>query len=865
MAGFRCPFCGQSMRSGARYCSNCGQTAASPPGAGGGKGRQAGTALVSTTQLTIRWPGGQTQVVPIQKDVLCLGRDGSNDVVVDFRTVSRQHARLEKQNGVYHVVDLGSTNGTTLNGQQLAANARYPLKQGDVLRIGDVAGNSVSLTFADGSAPGGPMVTRELDLRGRTSLVLGRAPQCDVPLPAPTVSWHHARVDQTASGVVLRDLGSTNGTFVGGRRVTAHRLQPGDRIQIGPFQLVYQPSSLTQIGGILDFRLDGLGLLRRVQDRQKKGETKIILNDVSLSIRPGEFVALVGGSGAGKSTLMNALSGFKRADGGQVLVNGTDLYENFGLYRTQMGYVPQDDIIHLGLPVYNALRYAAWLRLPPDTLSQETGRRIDEVLRKVGMTEQKKQLVSSLSGGQRKRVNIGLELLAEPGLFFLDEPTSGLDPGLEKRMMDTLRHLSDEGRTIVLVTHATANITLCDLVAFMAQGRLVFVGPPDEARRFFGVADFADIYTSLEPPPTPGNPEPDPVQVAEQWEARFRASPCYQTCVSGRQASIQRGRNPGRAAASTSPGPAHTSPGMLLRQFLILARRYFELILRDRMSLIVLLAVMPCIGLLLLLIGQRCDLIGETADEIARQVADRGSYRVVARAQTLLLMMSLAAVLLGLFGASYEIIREWAIYRRERMVNLAIGPYVLSKVMVLMGFALVQCLALLAVLSLKVELPERGILLAAPLEMYVTLLLATLTSVALGLLISALVRSQNMVIYVILVILFVQIIFAGVLFDLPKATTPLSYLTVTRWTMEALGSTADMEALKSLGKSEVILPADPALGLPEQRHEIPDKFELKLDYTHTKGHLLSRWAILLAFAGLWLGLTGVTLRSRDEL
>src|SRR5205085_8747402 len=295
----------------------------------------------------------------------------------------------------------------------------------------------------------------------------------------------------------LRDIGSTNGTFVNGQRISQHTLVPGDVIQIGAFKLVYDGDSLDQYDQRGALRIDARNLSRMVASGRA---SRLILKDVSLSIEPREFVALVGGSGTGKSTLMNALSGYAQATGGHVLVNGDDYYRNFDAYRTVLGYVPQDDIIHRTLPVDRALRYAAQLRLPADTAGAEIGQRITRVLDDVEMTPHRDKLVENLSGGQRKRVSIGAELLADPSLFFLDEPTSGLDPGLEKKMMYTLRRLADSGRTVILVTHATANITQCDHVAFMSDGRMVFFGPPAEALPFFNVTsgDFADIYTKLE-------------------------------------------------------------------------------------------------------------------------------------------------------------------------------------------------------------------------------------------------------------------------------------------------------------------------------------------------------------------------------
>jgi len=316
-----------------------------------------------------------------------------------------------------------------------------------------------------------------MELLGKTgSITIGRDPTSTIHLPGVVVSWSHARIDTVAERRVLVDLNSTNGTFVNGARISGSQLlREGDVIQVGPFKLVYQATGLQQYAEVGGVRLDGVRIVREVGSG---GDTKRILDDISLSVLPREFIAVVGTSGAGKSTLLKALSGVAKAQGGQVLVNGDNLYQHFDLYRTMIGYLPQDDILHRDLKVADALRYSAKLRLPPDTSSAEIERRIDKVLEDVEMVAQKDQVINSLSGGQRKRVGIAAELLAEPRLIFLDEPTSGLDPGLEKKMMYTLRRLADAGRTIVLVTHATANITQCDHVCFLSQGRMAYYGPP---------------------------------------------------------------------------------------------------------------------------------------------------------------------------------------------------------------------------------------------------------------------------------------------------------------------------------------------------------------------------------------------------
>ena len=219
-------------------------------------------------------------------------------------------------------------------------------------------------------------------------------------------------------------------------------------VQIGPYKLVYDQAGFTQYTPGGNYRIDALHLERRVLiggglSRLVGGAAteRLILRDVCLSVYPREFVALVGGSGAGKSTLLNAMSGFAPADG-RVLVNGDDLYDNFAAYRSILGYVPQDDIIHSLLPVRSALTYAARLRLP-DATGPEIDARVNKVLSEVEMSEHADKQVGRLSGGQRKRVSIASELLAEPGLFFLDEPTSGLDPGLELSLI----HISPAGRS----------------------------------------------------------------------------------------------------------------------------------------------------------------------------------------------------------------------------------------------------------------------------------------------------------------------------------------------------------------------------------------------------------------------------------
>ncbi len=909
-----CRFCGQPLRNpAARFCPSCGQDLSGS--------LSAPLKEDIRPYLIMRAMGEAPTEVRLSRTNISIGRMPTSDIVLPQSYVSGNHGRLEFKDPAWIYTDLDSTNGTYINGER---QTQVALHDGDILRIGDPQGNSVSLTFRLPSDGKDTLLHGQAHLGGTAlgdqqaqSFSIGRNPQADLPLEAAVVSWNHARLDHTTRGDILTDLNSTNGTFVNGQRIRQPvPLKQGDVVQIGPFKLIKDAHGLQRYGATSGVRVDGVKLDREVGPNNKRRK---ILSEVNVSIYPREFVALVGGSGAGKSTLLKALNGFTRADG-EVLINGDNLYQHFDLYRTLIGYVPQDDIIHKELTVENALRYAARLRLPPDTSEKEVEERVAKVLRQVQMESQREQVIGNLSGGQRKRVSIAVELLADPRLFFLDEPTSGLDPGLDKQMMKTLRDLADNGRTVILVTHATANITFCDHVCFMAQGRMVYFGPPKEASKFFGIEsdDFADIYAILNAP----DPQKSARQVAEEWEARFRQSPYYEKYVADRLESRP-------AVAAVGPAETAQMPRVNpLRQFAVLTRRYVDLVLRDRLLLTILLSIMPILGLLLLIISKPNWLVGDSERVIAQQLAadlaagkNTASYYIVTQSQTLLFMMGLASVLLGVFASAYEIVKEQAIYQRERMVTLRLVPYLLSKVLVLSAFALIQCLLLLIVVGLKVEYPFDGVILPALLEMYITLVLGALVSIMMGLFISSLVPNSNSVIYLILFLLFFQIIFAGVIFELPGPAGQLSRLTQTRWVIESLGISADLEGLNRLSRNE--FQSDPLTQEVSTEVEQPDPdwkpvtiitetktipvevrgvtemaevpvptiienpietvtktvsreitftpdpitvrspARFQLDYTRTPEHLIRNWLILIGFGLFFTGGTLLSLRQKD--
>lgn len=812
---------------------------------------------LSEKQLIVSWPGHQV-TIPLTKPVVHLGRTSNgNDIVVHYPVVSRYHATLKLENGSYTLLDgqtrdgeyRPSSNGLYLRGQRIK---EHKLSSGDIIQIPDRNENFITLLYFDAATP--PLAPPER-VRLDYEISLGRDKQNDVVLDDPTVAAFHAIISPVGQGHALRDLGSSSGVYVNGQRIQQVTLKPNDLIRLGAAQLRYDGLALVS----LDLRYPGIRLAafnihKQVKVKKEKPADsgyKVLLNNVSLAIQPREFVAIVGGSGAGKSTLLDALNGFRPAEG-QVLINGDNLYQNFDLYRRSIGYVPQDDIIHRELTVAEALRYVARLRLPADTPDKDIEERIDYVLAQVAMSDKKILLVKQLSGGQRKRVSIAVELIADPGIIFLDEPTSGLDPGLDKKMMFTLKQVAQAGKTVILVTHATGNITECDLVAFFAAGgSLVFYGPPKDALTFFEVSDFAEIYNKVEQ-------EPD------RWFEAFESSTYHDLYVKKRlgpvcpgcsrplkkeqakfcdhcgynlaeaQPADQEQKSPARQRRTSLWQKLTTS----LSQMTILTRRNLTLLVRDRRNFFFLLLQAPVIALLLFLVMEP----GQFGKGISAEAAD------LAGIQKTLFVLACIATWFGLINAVREIVKELPIYRRERLVNLSISAYVGSKLLVLLGLSTVQTFMLALIVGWRAGFPWAGsTFLPGPLEIFATLLLVTFTAACFGLFLSAVMSREDRVMSVMPLFLIPQIVFAGIVFTLEGGARWVSWLTFSRWGVEALGSTVNLPELRKVASYSV--PVD----------------ELPFVFAHTPAYLLQNWAILAGFALLSIVLTVFALRRQDVI
>ena len=422
-----------------------------------------------TARLEISTDNSTPQTTSLDASLMTIGRSPQNVIILkNDPKISRLHAQIHHTGTGYVLADLNSALGTLVNGKKLSSQKNWQLAEGDLIQIGQYqlkftyqetqtpqaaifSGIETQIYLDQETIPPLPSDALEtLDLKNRDTLNVGRDSANDLVINHPMVSRFHSQISRQADGFVIFDLNSSNGTFTNGEAVKGYRrLQVGDQIRIGPCQLTFKPNDILS-------RQDSEGNLSidAIELNQAISKDVNLLQNITLSIQAREFVVIAGVSGGGKSTLLDALNGFRPATSGNVLINGTDLYQNFNAYRTEIGYVPQRDIVHMELTVEEALDYAAQLRMPADTTSAERQMRVREVLSDLGLTHRRDVPVKALSGGQIKRVSIGVELLTKPSLFFLDEATSGLDPGTEAELMQLLRKLADQGRTIILITHA---------------------------------------------------------------------------------------------------------------------------------------------------------------------------------------------------------------------------------------------------------------------------------------------------------------------------------------------------------------------------------------------------------------------------
>ncbi len=679
-----------------------------------------------------------------------VARDKSADVPVGDPLVSREHLVLECAPAGWILRDAGSTRGTYLDGTRVVQLLVPPAPEALTVHLGAPDGPAVEIRRQPAAVPEQQAPPpRPAPAPGR--ITIGRVPECDLPLDDVQVSRRHAELCVEGGRAILRDTASANGTFVNGRRITERELAIGDRVGIGTTTLVWDGTRLATPG-----RSDDALVARHLRVATREG--KVLLDDVSLSVPDRGLVAVIGPSGAGKSTLLGALTGLRPAASGTVTWRSQDLYASYDALRSRIGLVPQDDTLHPQLTVRRALAFAAKLRLPDDAAEAERAARVDAVLHDVDLVRQADQRIDSLSGGQRKRVSIALELLTAPPLLFLDEPTSGLDPGLDKQVMATMRRLADGDRVVLVVTHSVLNLEHCDRVLLLAPGgRTAFYGPPASLLPFFGASSYAEVFARLEEP---------------GWHTRFIASPEHEQFVGG--------TDPVPPPALPEPPPPRTPHPW--KQMRTLAHRNLAVVAADRTLLVLLLAMPLALALLARAVEGGSGLAA--SDELSAQ-----------EAQQRLTVLVLGGCLMGSALAIREMVKERAVYARERAVGLSPAAYLLSKAVVVAALVALEAFAFTFLALVGLPGPPQPLLLPGGLEVAVAVAAAAVALGMAGLAVSAAVRSADQTMPALVGLIMTQLVLCGGLIAVAgrSGLDQLSWLAPARFSFAAAASTVGLE------------------------------------------------------------------------
>jgi ABC-type multidrug transport system ATPase subunit/pSer/pThr/pTyr-binding forkhead associated (FHA) protein len=819
---------------------------------------------------------------------LVFGREPAQaHVVIQHPNVSSRHATFSLN--PFTVQDLGSKSGTWVDRARLDPQQPRPLDHHSFVAIGPVvvpaalvlqlgqalyggAGAPAPATGIAQQFPGAPAhagaaqaghaqpaisaepararkhktIIGQVQLGGADgggSKSIGRTPENDIPIPHPQVSSRHAILHTSGGQLFLEDRNSANGTYVRGQRIPPGQrvpVQHGEKVFIGPMPLLIQIAG-QDVSVIVEdaaswegrplYEIEAWDLVLQVPDRDNPSELKTLLDHVSFKALPGDFIALMGPSGAGKTTLLLTLNGYLPPSAGQVRINGEDLYSIYDALRGSIGYVPQDDIVHPELTVYEAVRYSAKFRLPPDYSEEEIDRRVRTTLAQLGLENVSHLQIGRpekkiLSGGQRKRVNIAMELVTDPVIMFLDEPTSGLAADDTAALVSLLHDLAKQtGKTIITTIHQPAKdeFEKFNLALILGPGGVtMFYGSPHDGYQFFG-----SLLTRQGRKNSVDNPRDmfDMLNQRERpiWEAMRAQNPAAQRFMARAQAAREwhdeymNPQNPifqkmfaGKRAVGTGSGQqsvSRTRPSTS-GQFGLLFSRYFKIKARDVGGTAIMLLQAPIIGVLLALVfGGQKDAIPYWCLGAMQELATKsgglgaGSDEVLKNMQATpdnagsIFFLVVAAVWFGTSNAAREIVSERAIYKRERMVNLKLFNYVFSKFLLLSLFCVIQCTVLLAIVFFALGYNGGPEAFAISL---VTMTVTAMNSVAIGLLLSTLVSSAEAAMALTPIALIPQVVLGGLM--VPMTTNPLLEVPMlampARWGFQGVVSQERMAVAK---------------------------------------------------------------------
>lgn len=807
---------------------------------------QFGRDIVDKIPQQTKGPSTMALDVPeLLREPVIVGREVDCDIVLDAPQISRHHAELQYTGAGWRVVDLGSANGTFVNDRARRID-EVVVTEDDVLFFGSYRFPVTRIRdFLD---------TGQEDIHGGTVplpldkpvITIGRGLDNDVVIDAPPISRHHARLVRAEGGLYIEDLGSANGTFIDGDVIEGRTLiEAGQTISFGSFAI-----RLDLARGHIQRSYRGDILIQAEHLRvevKSGGRKKQILDGVSFTAYPTEFVGLLGPSGAGKTTLLMALIGYLKPTYGRTLVNGDDLSQTYDRYRGAIGYVPQEDIIHGQLSVYEALYYTAKLRLPPDTSDKEIDARITQVLADLEISDTRDVQIGTadskgISGGQRKRVNLALELLTEPSLLCLDEPTSGLASEDALNVMRLLRKLADGGRTILLTVHQPSlqAYRLMDNVLYIADGEEVFYGPayPDSMLYFHPDVrpNTTEAAGVLADPGTVMGRIMDAKRSGEPMEtlaSRYRQSRYHEEYVEERRKN--------RGAVRVAKAQERKRPRFSFRHWFTLCRRYLTIRRKDRVGMFVLLVQAPIIAVLLDLV-----FVSEKADVMSRM-----EFTPYA-----LFLLVVSSIWFGCSNAAREIVAEQSIYRRERMVNLSISAYILSKFAVLGGLCLLQCVILFGMTFWFLDFWGN------PLFHIAILWLSSLTGVGMGLFLSALVRTSEAAMATVPILLIPQIILGGAIMPIDRMSAPVaiaSNLVMSRWAFEGALQAENLNNAYELSAADLPKPLAPNLPAPPPPPNPLDRF-----FGDSETYLIVDLGVLAGFLFAFLFAVAITMRARER-
>ena len=667
---------------------------------------------------------------------IILGRDVNCQVQISDKIVSNQHAQLIFCEEGLFIQDLSSSNGTYLNRNKLDRNKLTRLNLHDKVQFS--ISDKIMISVTEFSTQEEAVYSDSIlsKFKSKNIVVLGRDKNvCDIVIDNPTISRKHATIVKNKGAYIISDEGSTNGVFINGRKIRRSvTITKSDVIFIGSHKISLE---------------EGVSDLNEQLAIYSTGIEKIYNNNIvglqstHLSLTSSKLIAIMGPSGCGKSTLLKALNGDNPPTKGKVFLFDLELTKNYEYLKTLIGYVPQDDIVHSQLTVKQCLYYSARLRNIPE---ENIENRITEVLEDLKILERENSLISELSGGQKKRVAIALELLAKPLLLFLDEPTSPLDPYVIKEFLDILKALTYNGTTVIMVTHKPDDLEYMDEVVFMAEGgAMAYHGDVRTYKKYFEVTSPVEVYHKISG------------KNAILWIDRFRKN-----------------QNRKGTQSKKIEGIKNKSNISVFSQFYWLFSRYIKIKTQDKGNFYLMLIQAPIIAVLI------CIIFSDVTGAVP-------------------FISAIAAIWFGSNNAAKEIVSEMAIYKRERMYNLSIFPYIFSKISVLSLFSIAQ--SAVYILMLYIYFSNQTVELVNPIKAFCWMSFVSIVSSLFGLCISSLSKTTEIVMTTVPIVLIPQIMLAGLIAKIGSPIVELiSYMTLSRWATEGFNIIQEKIMVSGIGE-----------------------------------------------------------------